>query len=102
MRFSILDLLLLAVIVGLAVSWWSDRSRLVGAAREDRDVIAGLEAAGVDPRQLLSSISSASPGPRAVPIRRGLANRNGFNTSSDYQSPPGQRKLLEEKVNPYD
>ena len=34
MKFSIRDLLLVTVIVGLAVGWWVDRSQLASAKRE--------------------------------------------------------------------
>jgi len=34
MRFSIRDLLLVTVIVGLTVGWWMDRSRLAARAKD--------------------------------------------------------------------
>ena len=45
-RFTIRDMLLLMVIVGLAVGWWLDRSRLAAGNRQQMEWVRFYEREG--------------------------------------------------------
>ena len=58
LRFSIRDLILVTLVVGLVVGWWVDRSRLAALAQEAESFRTLSEALAKDP-QLLAKFSIA-------------------------------------------